>query len=1539
MQLSLHVLRHGAGTTHPVSVTASPGTSGEDLAAELARQLGTEHRATVAGVDLGRATVGAPPLTDGATVVLHPVVAGGVPVSRRGSTRDPGQPVASGRSASSCGAPSSGGAARSAVAPLPGAVAPVGGSPTEDGPREADAHDVVRLTVVEGAGAGTELVLPRGRHRVVLDGGGPVLSRVETTSGIGLVVDGSGVRVLPSGTALSHGDRLRLSLGDEVSWLRVERHGERSEARWPDPAATPAGFSTHEAAPDHELPLEPAHCARAAVAMVTGLLPLCAGVAIALVTHWWFFLLFSALGAVTSAAGWVADRGARAEQRRRLAAARERDLRRCDHAAPPVAELVARCRALPPERGPDTGSPGSEALRWAAAAPAGGPRSATSWTQHRTAATSGDTGSAVTARWVRLGQGTRAAVVGRGRGIPVRAVTHRRAPVLVDLARVRVLTLAVTGECSRGLLNALAVQLFTGPQALDRLTVSPDVAWAPPPALARLLQSPASPSPPGSTRDAARPGPTDVTGLEVLTPQDAALAAAAPGVVRVVLAGGAAPGPQDTLVSEVRGGLRLSTPSCDAVPGLSAQEQRTSLDFVPDTVSDGTAHLALQAWTAAAARRPSRRRGALPRAVASHELLLADDERPDPTTVGPGSEQVSTGLPPRAHSPLGTVIGVSRDGRERIVLDDENPHLLIAGTTGCGKSEVLRTLVAGLARGADPGRLEFLLVDFKGGAALAPLADLPHVSTLLTDLGPDEVRRALVFLHSELQRRERVLRAHGLDTMAQVLQRGGTPVVRELVVVVDEAKMLTDSFPEAAHQLAVVATVGRSLGVHLVLATQRPQGALPPDVRANVSQALCLRVRTEQESLDMIGSGLAAGIPPNLPGRGYLDRGHGAPVEVQCAVLTRLCTPPPAPLQLRFLPAARPHDGAPGAFRPAPAPDPGAAVRDVRRFWESPGAVDPRDPASGDCPDPGDRAVPPGLPRCASPERVPFPLVDLGPAENPAEHWCGRLTWDPWEDGPLALIGRPSAVRSGLRSLVERCAAASPEEHAAPGVALYVVSATGAGTTDLTGPTDAGCANPLRGTAHADHPADLAHLLDRLRCHLESTPDDPEGGHERALVVVADWDRCCQLLRAGAWAHLEDDLLSLLAVGPSRGLSAVLTGDRSLMSGRGAHSAPNRVLLPAGQTPEALLQWPRLPPFSGWDSRGAVSGPVTRSCGDPGGPPRADRLVVVQLAAGEPVDGYAPLRQEAADEGVLGQRTLWRSDQHGGSKAQGAAGFSVTRPAGDAVLRTAALRSSRGSRSSRELIGGPRSGLHGWPVAFPLPSAWSSPAEVTPGLLLGVTREGDPAVHPWGPGATLLVAGPARSGRTSFLAAARAHLSTALTTDEARAAHHVVSAAPGSADDVQALLRSLERSGRPVTLLVDDADRLSPEVLRALATAWSPGSPRHTASKGNGSGHDCDALAPGVRLVVGTRLTDSLLSTFPPLMAWRQQADTLLLRPRRAFDGEAFGVSLAGQGLGGPPGRGFWVHRGTVEPVQAPLPPTSPAPPAVLDGTGPQQGV
>ena len=211
-------------------------------------------------------------------------------------------------------------------------------------------------------------------------------------------------------------------------------------------------------------------------------------------------------------------------------------------------------------------------------------------------------------------------------------------------------------------------------------------------------------------------------------------------------------------------------------------------------------------------------------------------------------------------------VGMDSEGPLELDLVADGPHMLIGGTTGSGKSELLRSLVAGLALSADPDHLAFVLVDYKGGAAFDCCADLAHVAGLVTDLDDRLAERALRCLEAELRYREERLRRLGAEDLAAYRALtaagpgsggdleagpvevagggGGDGPLPRLVVVVDEFATLAAELPEFVHSLVGVGQRGRSLGVHLVLATQRPAGAVTEDIRANTSCRIALRSPT-----------------------------------------------------------------------------------------------------------------------------------------------------------------------------------------------------------------------------------------------------------------------------------------------------------------------------------------------------------------------------------------------------------------------------------------------------------------------------------------------------------------------------------------------------------------------------------------------------------------------------------------------------------------------------------------------------------------------
>ena len=228
----------------------------------------------------------------------------------------------------------------------------------------------------------------------------------------------------------------------------------------------------------------------------------------------------------------------------------------------------------------------------------------------------------------------------------------------------------------------------------------------------------------------------------------------------------------------------------------------------------------------------------------------------------------------RYASDIRCYLGVSSSGSLNIGLSEHGPHWLLGGTTGAGKSQLLRSLVLSAALRYPPERLGLILVDFKGSAGLGPLAQLPHALSVLSNFDVSAVERALEFLRADIHRREVDLQALGVnsyrDYLASCQAAGTTPRYPELLIVVDEFRMLIDSMPDAMAELMRIATIGRSLGLHLVLATQRPQGAISQDIRANIATSICLRVASAQDSYNLLEHESAAYISAAHPGAGYV---------------------------------------------------------------------------------------------------------------------------------------------------------------------------------------------------------------------------------------------------------------------------------------------------------------------------------------------------------------------------------------------------------------------------------------------------------------------------------------------------------------------------------------------------------------------------------------------------------------------------------------------------------------------------------------------
>jgi len=237
------------------------------------------------------------------------------------------------------------------------------------------------------------------------------------------------------------------------------------------------------------------------------------------------------------------------------------------------------------------------------------------------------------------------------------------------------------------------------------------------------------------------------------------------------------------------------------------------------------------------------------------------------------------------------MIGESYDGPFGIDIRKDGPHGLIAGTTGAGKSELLQSLVASLAIANRPDEMTFVLVDYKGGSAFSECVRLPHTVGMVTDLDPHLVERALVSLSAELTRREHILAAAGAKDIEdyQILLDRGRPgraarppePMPRLLIVIDEFASMVRDLPDFVKGLVNIAQRGRSLGIHLILATQRPSGVVSQDIRANTNLRIALRVTDTAESADVIEAPEAAFISKSTPGRAYVRLGHASLVPFQ----------------------------------------------------------------------------------------------------------------------------------------------------------------------------------------------------------------------------------------------------------------------------------------------------------------------------------------------------------------------------------------------------------------------------------------------------------------------------------------------------------------------------------------------------------------------------------------------------------------------------------------------------------------------------------
>ena len=271
----------------------------------------------------------------------------------------------------------------------------------------------------------------------------------------------------------------------------------------------------------------------------------------------------------------------------------------------------------------------------------------------------------------------------------------------------------------------------------------------------------------------------------------------------------------------------------------------------------------------------------LPRSVSlvtllGHELVESSDAVVDRWRQNNSIHDRSGAVPaPRRAGSLRATIGSGGVDVMHLDLRSQGPHALVGGTTGAGKSEFLQAWVLGMAAEYSPDRVTFLFVDYKGGSAFADCVSLPHCVGLVTDLSPHLVRRALTSLRAELHYREHLLNRKKAKDLLELEKRGDPDSPPALVLVIDEFAALVGEVPEFVDGVVDIAQRGRSLGIHLIMATQRPAGVIKDNLRANTNLRVALRMADESDSDDVVGTKDAAHFDPGIPGRGVAKTGPG----------------------------------------------------------------------------------------------------------------------------------------------------------------------------------------------------------------------------------------------------------------------------------------------------------------------------------------------------------------------------------------------------------------------------------------------------------------------------------------------------------------------------------------------------------------------------------------------------------------------------------------------------------------------------------------
>ncbi|MER7980552.1 FtsK/SpoIIIE domain-containing protein [Streptomyces sp. NPDC095817] len=833
------------------------------------------------------------------------------------------------------------------------------------------------------------------------------------------------------------------------------------------------------------------------------------------------------------------------------------------------------------------------------------------------------------------------------------------------------------------------------------------------------------------------------------------------------------------------------------------------------------------------------------------------------------------------------VIGESYDGPFGIDMRRDGPHGLIAGTTGSGKSELLQTIVASLAVANTPENMTFVLVDYKGGSAFKDCVKLPHTVGMVTDLDAHLVERALESLGAELKRREHILAAadaKDIEDYQDLVRRDPSHAsVPRLLIVIDEFASMVRDLPDFVTGLVNIAQRGRSLGIHLLLATQRPSGVVSPEIRANTNLRIALRVTDGGESSDVIDSPEAGHISKSTPGRAYVRLGHASLVPFQSGRVGG--RRPGAADPTALAPWAGPLDWA--DLGRAALVKPKAEQREEEEITDLKVLVDAVRDAN--------RVL--GIPQQHSPwlpalsetlllDEVPVPAFAGGPGklapaaygveDLPADQARRPVVVDFASFGHLLIGGAP---RSGRSQILRTIAGSLARTHSAADVHLYGIDCGNGALNALTRLPHCGAVVGRNQTER------VVRLIARLKGELTRRQDlladagfadigeqraaVPEGERLPHIVVLLDrWEGWLPTLGEYDHGDLTDQLTAMMREGASVGLHMVMTGDRQILSTR--------------------------------------IGSLTE---DKYGLRLADRsdFSLIGINARKIPEEIPPGRGYRNEHGTETQFALLTEDATGQGQAAALSAIGEAAAARDAEL-------PRDRRPFRVDV---------LPTRITFADAWEMrDPDASRSKLWGLAGIGGDDIMGFGPDLsqgvpTFVIAGPAKSGRsTTLMNMARSYLAQGV---------RLVVAAPRPSP-----LRELD--GEDGVLKVFDEDDIEGDDLREVIDSASREEPIVVLVDDGEVLEDCDAETVFKRIVqrgaergLGLVIAGDEEDVCSGFSGWQVEMKKgrrgILLSPQDSSAGELIGIRTNRSMVGGPvaPGKGL-LHLGDGEPLTVTTP-------------------